>query len=256
MGKRAVWVTRPASQSERLLELVEMAGFEAVAAPLLSVVPAVEEKEAEFFAAGLDRFIWVFFVSANAAKIAVPAIRRYRPWPPGPPVATVGRASAMLLRTLGFSEVLVPERGGDSEAVLALSWTQRERVAGEPILIVKGIGGRPLLETTLADRGANVATWCCYRRLAGVWDKRVWAPWEEGRVKAMLVTSSEAVRFLPEVIPIDRWPMVRASVLAVANHPRVAAALREIGWERVATAAELGDEALVATLRSELERER
>ncbi|MDD2408757.1 MAG: uroporphyrinogen-III synthase, partial [Tepidiphilus sp.] len=175
--------------------------------------------------------------------------RRYRAWPPGPPVMTVGEGSAESLRALGFSEVICPREGADSEAVLALPECARAAVSGRRVLLVKGEGGRALLAQTLIERGALVDTWICYRRVQPRWTAEVLAPLRERRLAAMLLTSSEGVMNLPALVPAADWPLL-VDVPAVAAHPRIAAAATTLGLRRVVTAAAPGDAGLMATLES------
>jgi len=246
----AVWVTRPYAQAQGLAASLRARGYEPILAPLLEITPAVDESLARHWAEQLNHFAWVFFVSANAAQIGVAAIRRYRHWPPGPPVATVGASSAAALRALGFAEVWQPEGGAESEAVLAAPWSQSEQVAGRSLLIVKGEGGRSLLAETLRQRGADVHEWACYRRLPGTWSEAVGQVLAEGRLRAVLVTSSEAARLLPAIVEPQRLQYLCQYIPAVANHPRVAQTLAALGWQRIATAKKIGDAELIAQLET------
>ncbi len=246
----AVWVTRPYAQAHGLAASLRARGYEPIVAPLLEIAPAVDESLARHWAEQLERLAWVFFVSANAAEIGVAAIRRYRHWPPGPPVATVGASSAAALRALGFAEVWQPEGGAESEAVLAAPWTQPDQVAGRSLLIVKGEGGRLLLPETLRQRGANVHEWVCYRRLPGTWSQAVGQALAEGRLRAVLVTSSEAARLLPTIVGPQWLTHLCQHIPAVANHPRVAQTLAALGWQRIATAQRVGDPDLIAQLET------
>ncbi|CUB07778.1 MULTISPECIES: uroporphyrinogen-III synthase [Tepidiphilus] len=245
----AVWVTRPREQALRLEALLREHGFEPVAAPLLAIEPIEDETKEAQVAAALDDYAWVFFVSRSAAELAVPRLRRYRAWPPGPPVMTVGEGSAASLRDLGFAEVVFPRQGADSEAVLALPECARAAVSGRRVLIVKGEGGRALLAQTLTERGASVDTWICYRRIRPQWSDEVLAPLRERRLAAMLLTSSEGAGNLPELVPAADWPRL-AEIPAVAAHPRIAAAALALGLKRVVTAPAPGDAGLVAALES------
>lgn len=245
----AVWVTRPRTQARRLEAMLQARGFAPVAAPLLAIEPIEDEEKEAQVAAALDDYAWVFFVSRTAAELAVPRLRRYRAWPPGPPVMTVGEGSAESLRDLGFAEVVFPREGADSEAVLALPECARAAVSGRRVLLVKGEGGRALLAQTLIERGALVDTWICYRRVQPRWTAEVLAPLRERRLAAMLLTSSEGVMNLPAFVPPADWPLL-VEVPAVAAHPRIAATAAALGLRRVVTAAAPGDAGLMATLES------
>ncbi len=243
----AVWVTRPAGQNAGLIAALAAQGIEGVEAPLLQIEPVPDPQRAVQVARLLDDFAWVFFVSRNAAQLGVTELRAHRPWPPGPPVATVGAGSAAVLRALGFTEVWYPRSGADSEHVLAEPWTQPDAVKGSRVLIVKGEGGRTLLAQALRDRGAEVVEFVCYRRLPPRWSEAVWAPWHEGRLHGLILTSSEAAAHLPSVVPPSLWDAVRR-LPVVASHPRIAAVLQRQGWERVACAAAPDEKTLAQTM--------
>ncbi len=245
---RGVWITRPEGQAAHLAARLAARGWEPIVAPLLAIEPRVDPVEASRWAEALDTFAWIFFVSANAARIGVGAIRTYRAWPPGPPVATVGAGSAATLRELGFPEVWYPRAGADSEAVLGEPWTQPSVIAGKRLLIVKGEGGRGLLAEVLRARGAELFTWSCYRRIPERWRDETWQPFVAGRIAALIVTSSEAAQILPQAMGASRFAAVCERLPAVVNHPRVAEALKRVGWREMAVAPQPGDEALVATL--------
>ncbi len=72
----------------------------------------------------------------------------------------------------GFAEVIAPQDGFDSEAVIALPEFAADAVRGRKVLIFRGDGGRELLADTLRERGASVEYVTCYRRYLSRWPIR------------------------------------------------------------------------------------
>ncbi len=100
------------------------------------------------------------FVSPRAVQMAN-AVRPVRDWPPGR-VATVGAATAQVLREAGRAADFVPRSSEDSEGLLdCLSALE---MAGRAVWIIRGETGRELLAETLAARGAHPRFVPVYRR--------------------------------------------------------------------------------------------
>ena len=78
------------------------------------------------------------------------------------PLAAIGPATARALNQAGYRVSVSPDAGFDSESLL--SHPQLVSVAGHRMLLVKGQGGRELLEQELTRRGASVTLAEVYRR--------------------------------------------------------------------------------------------
>jgi uncharacterized protein HemX/uroporphyrinogen-III synthase len=227
-------VTRPSGQAERLASLVSAAGGR----PFL--FPAIEiERLPERPLPRIEEFDLAVFVSPTAAECAFERIKRA-----GVAVAALGSGTRRALEALGAREVLAPENGADSEALLALP--ELHEVAGKRILIVRGEGGRELLADTLAARGARTEYLECYRRVLPHADT---APlieaWDRGEIDAVTVSSSAS---LDNLIALLGVPRLAAKPIFV-NHARVAERAREAGIPELIVAGpgdEETTEALVA----------
>jgi uncharacterized protein HemX/uroporphyrinogen-III synthase len=235
---RGIVVTRPAAQAERLAALVSAAGGR----PFL--FPAIEiERLPERPLPRLEEFDLAVFVSPTAVECAFERIKHA-----GVPVAAVGSGTRRALQALGAREVLAPETGADSEALLELP--ELHEVAGKRILIVRGEGGRELLADTLAARGARTEYLECYRRMLPHADiAPLIAAWDRGEIDAVTVSSTAS---LDNLITLLGVPRLSARPLFV-NHARVAERAREVGIPELVVAGP-GDEetaeALVAYFAS------
>lgn len=182
-----VLVTRPAGQADTLLTLLQQAGFTALHRPALSIVPLAATLPD---AATLAGYPIILFVSSNAVRCFFAAAPSLSPFSR---CLAVGPATASALREAGVTG-LAPESGFDSETLLALPLLQQ--VQGLPILLCRGEGGRPLLATTLRQRGARLHELVLYRRQCR--NDFVW-PCEP--LAAVLVTSVDSWRCLADRVP-------------------------------------------------------
>lgn len=251
LAGRTIAVTRPAGQTASLARAIEAAGGQALVFPVIEIAPVENEAELAAVCAGLDRFHLAFFVSPNAVEQALAYILPRRSWPAGLVVATVGKGSEASLARAGFSDVIAPSAGFDSEAVLALPEFQAAAVAGREVVIFRGDGGRDLLGDTLAERGARVRYVTCYRRRVPDADTApLLAAARAGALDGLVLTSSEGVANLVAMIGRDGLDAL-AAVPTFVPHPRIAEAARRAGFTRVVLSGP-GDGGVLAALEAEL----
>lgn len=247
LGGASVLVTRPESQSAALCDRIRERGGEALALPTITIEPLADLDAVESLAREIEDHAAVIFASANAARIAVPVILgRGRTWPVRVAAIAVGEGTARELRRLGISNVIAPQDGADSEAVLRLD--ALAEVTGRRVAIIGGVGGRRLLHEVLARRGARVSAVECYVRHlpsgdvpAAVRDRIA-----ADELAAVIVTSSEGVRNLYRMVGSELASHLR-TIPHFVSHPRIAAAARENGAADVVMS-EAGDAALVDSL--------
>lgn len=248
---RGVVITRPAHQSEALAALIRERGGRPMLFPVIEIRELEDTAALDAIIRRLDDFDLAIFVSPNAAQKGWAAIHARRSFPPQLAIATIGRASARELRRLGASPVIAPHEGSDSESLLAMP--ELHAVAGKRIVIFRGIGGRELLRETLEARGASVEYAECYRRARSQADAAsLAAAWGCGEIDAVVVTSSEGLRNLCEMLGDAARDHLRETPLFVP-HPRIAATARELGLTQVVVTGP-GDEGIVAGLETYFRR--
>jgi uroporphyrinogen-III synthase len=234
---RGIVVTRPAAQARRLASLIEQAGGRALVFPAIEIQDLPQRPPPP-----LEGFDLALFVSPTAVDRA---FRLVREWPPALRYAAIGRGTLRALEARGVREVLAPERGADSEALLALAPMQN--VAGERIAIFRGEGGRELLGETLAARGAQVEYVECYRRVLPKADSAaLLAAWAQGALHAVTVSSAEGFENLLALLGDAGRPRLLATPLFVP-HERIAERARAHGAREVIVAGP-GDEEMTAQL--------
>jgi uncharacterized protein HemX/uroporphyrinogen-III synthase len=230
-------VTRPAGQAGPLASLIEASGGRALR------FPAIEIQDIEGWSAPeLAGFDLAVFVSPTAAH---KALEKIAAWPPGLRAAAVGRGTQRELERRGVGEVLAPDAGADSEALLALP--ELQDMAGKRVVVFRGQGGRELLGETLSARGAQVEYAECYRRARPQADAApLLAAWERGEVDAVTVSSAEGLdNFLALLGERGRQLLERTPLFA--THARVASHARSLGIQEAIVGGP-GDDELHAQL--------
>ena len=238
---RGVVITRPAHQSDALAALIREHGGRPLLFPVIEIRDVEDTAALDAIIRRLDDFDLAIFVSPNAVQKGWAAIHARRSFPLRLAIATIGRASARELRQLGASHVIEPHEGTDSESLLAMP--ELEAVAGKRIVIFRGVGGRELLRETLEARGASVEYAECYRRMRSQADvASIAAAWGRGEIDAVVVTSSEGLRNLREMLGDAARDHLARTPLFVP-HSRIAATARELGLTEVVVTGP-GDESL------------
>jgi len=242
-GQR-IWVTRPANQSARLLQLLSEAGAAPLALPLLEIAPPHDPAQVKTVLADLTRFDLAIFVSPTALDMTLAVLDA--PWPAALPIAVIGPGSLRLARQYGFNHIISPPAQFDSEGLLAL--TEFQCMAGRQVLILRGDGGRDVLPSGLIARGANVTLLNVYRRLPPQLDAgRLAAELAQG-CDGLIISSSEAAQHLFDLAGVDLLGQLQ-SRLFFAPHPRIAQTLRTLGANNIAATA-TGDDGILAAIQA------
>ncbi|WP_153301496.1 uroporphyrinogen-III synthase [Endozoicomonas arenosclerae] len=157
-----VLVTRPKDLADPLVALIQSQGAGAWSLPMIHIQPLPETQELRNRVLQLDQYSKVIVISQHAAKLGLNHIENY--WPQMPLKIDWYAVGSKTLRWLNDYDInaVCPEKPGDSEALLQMESLQQ--LSGEKVLILKGKGGRELLETTLRDRGAQVDCLELYER--------------------------------------------------------------------------------------------
>lgn len=229
----AVVLTRPVAEAERWAQRLRGHGIASVVLPLLEIAPPRDAAPLREAAAAADHYAAVMFVSANAVQgffACSPTFARARAWAPGP-------ATAEALRAAGVPDERIAAPAADAAQFDSESlWTQvqDDLHAGDRLLLVRGSDaegrgqGRDWLQQQLAARGVQVDTVAAYARVRPAWDEERLAAGRRaaGDGSLWLFSSSEAVANLARLLPEQDWSGARA----LATHPRIATAVRPLGF--------------------------
>lgn len=239
LAGRTVLVTRPVHQAEAQAQAIRAAGGEALVFPALTI-ESVPTAELVGPLARLAEADIAIFISPNAAQFGMAATGVL---PADCVVFAVGSGTARVLQSHGVAAI-TPD-GQDSEALLALPALRQ--VAGKRVVIVRGVGGRPLLADTLRARGATVHFLECYRRGRPVADAApLLARWRAGGIDAVTIASAETLANLAALLGEAGRSLLAATPLFVP-HEKIAEAARRFGMTQVVATAG-GDAGLVEGL--------
>lgn len=246
-----VLVTRPMAQANTWVKDLMAQGVDAVALPLIDIVPLANELHLTAAWSGLADYRLVMFVSPNAAEHFFVAASR-GVWPQHLLAASPGPGTSASLRVFGIPPKCIIEPAldapqFDSEAL----WQQLQphdwRQAR--VLVVAGAGGRDWLAQQLKQAGARVDHLLVYRRGPPQWTPHLLQL--VGQAQSIpgnhlwFFSSSEAVGQLLSRFPSPTWIQSRA----IVTHPRIAQAAIDAGFSHVITS-RANFEAVLACIQS------
>ncbi len=237
-------VTRPLAQAQSLCDAITRLGGTAIRFPLLAVSAIDNYTQFTQQLQKLDNTNWAIFISSNAVNFAMPLVKkRYAQLPAQLKFAAIGPQTADALKAHGIEHVLIPEQHFDSETLLSLP--QMQKVNGQRIAIFRGVGGRELMAETLKSRGAEVYFAESYQRINPQTDTAVLDQyWQQHELDALVVTSSEAMRYLLKMAENSPW---LSQVTLCVNHERIAQLPKARGL-KVVVAQAPGDQAMLKCL--------
>lgn len=165
-------------------------------------------------------------------------------------VLVPGQGTARAARSAGLDNLLVPESGFTSEAMLDLEALQE--VEGLRFLLCTSAGGRRMLEHTLRSRGAHVTRIPVYRRLSLPIGDRMVQHILAARRLVVLASSASILTALHSALPADAWERVRRAPWIVPSR-RVRGMALEVGIERIQVVAGVSDDAVLQACEALLE---
>lgn len=234
-------VVRPAEQAGELARLLCRQGHQPLCCPLLETRPGGELPSLPELLSQADVVIAVSMHAVNFAHHFL--LQTGQTWPHIEYFA-VGQASADAFAEIGI-EAVCPE-DPRSEGLLLLPALQG--VAGKRVLILRGNGGRDLIASTLASRGALVHYCATYERHYPELDgDALTRHWQGAGLDSLLVTSGELLQRLLELVPSQQRPWLYDRLLVVPS-PRVADLAEAAGFTRIVIAQGASNQALVAAL--------
>lgn len=234
----SVLITRPAAQAVPLAAAIEQLGGAALLLPAISIVPI----EATLV---VDHDL-VIFVSVNAVAHGARFITKTATMR----IAAIGKATAAALAEAGLAVDLVPESGFNSEGLLA--HPELNLAASSRVLIVRGAGGRELLQETFVAHGCPVTTLDVYQRALPAIDAAqrdaIEASWAEGGIDVVTATSVETLQNLLSLLSERGRELLKTTPLLVASR-RIMSAAAEMGLRgECVLAAGADDAALIGAL--------
>lgn len=256
-----VVITRPKAQAEPWAAQLQARGFTAELLELLAICPLVgadQQRAIQNRVLDFDLYQKAIFVSQNAVRYGLEWLDKYWPQLPiGIEYFAVGAATARGLLNEGLAvEDLAQSESGSMTSEALLQSPALQQVAGEKIVIFRGLGGRGHLAEILRERGAQVDYCEVYQRqlpeaapgqLQLLLNKR--QEWQK-YTNVMALHSGESLQNLQHLIsqlPRDLAELLRQSYLLVPSE-RVAQLAGQAGFAAVLCATNATDGAMTQAL--------
>lgn len=225
-------LTRPLEKAQTSAAAFAKAGISVNVVALVST-PPTPTALSQFTQLSLAPPDIMIVTSTQAAKLIV---QHLSPNTIQNPMVAIGETTYGLLKNAGFNTLCPAEH--TSESLLALPIVKH--VSNKSVAIVKGAGGRTLINDALFERGAIITQYNVYERKAltpavatGAVDKSL--------VSGVIATSAELAHLL-----IKQYPWL-------ADHPvpwltvseRIAGILKEMGMTNISVSTGASDKALI-----------
>jgi uroporphyrinogen III methyltransferase / synthase len=161
-----VIVTRAKEQSRELIEMLEAAGAEVVAVPVIQTVPPEDKSGIDKAIGRLSSYDYAVFTSVNALKFLLLRMGELGKGPEelkGLRIVAVGPKTAAALEKNGLSADIIPDESRAEGIVLAMSG---EDIKGKKFLYPRAEVAREVLPEALRAAGAVVDVLTVYRTVA------------------------------------------------------------------------------------------
>jgi len=235
-----VLITRPTNQQANFSERCRALGLDPIGLPCVDIVPV----DAKLTLDDMQDAKRVLFTSRNAVDHAHRQLAL--PWSTVA-VLAIGKATALSLERHGQTLAHPPVAPYTSEAFL--NWLESHAEINS-LMIIKGIDGRELIETTLRERGCVVSTRAVYRRkLPSVNDAQRKQVFVDHAPDIVSTTSDEILHNLMAIAgPMHAEGLRRLPLLV--NSDRAAALAANMGFQQPAMIARPpGDDGQLHLLR-------
>ncbi|MBA3484881.1 MAG: uroporphyrinogen-III C-methyltransferase [Pirellulales bacterium] len=228
---RTVLVTRPAHQSESLVERLSDLGANVLVQPAIEIGPPVDWAPADAAIAQLGSFGWLVFSSSNGVRYFLERLQHHgldlRALG-GVQLAAIGPGTADALAEYHLRADLQPEEFRAE----ALAESLLPAAIGKRVLLLRASRGREVLAETLVAAGAEVHQAVVYEsRDVKAADSEIVATLRAGEIDWVTVTSSAIARSLVAMLGDD---LKRAKLAAIS--PLTVGALADAGFVTAAVA--------------------
>ena len=228
---RTVLVTRPAHQSESLVERLSDLGANVLVQPAIEIGPPADWIAADAAIAQLGSFDWLVFSSSNGVRFFLDRLKHHTldlRALGSAQLAAIGPGTADALAEYHLHADLQPEEfRAESLAVSLLP-----KAIGKRVLLLRASRGREVLAETLAAAGAEVHQVVVYEsRDVTAADPDIVDALRTGEIDWVTVTSSAIARSLVAMFGDD----LKQSKL-VAISPLTAGALADAGYATASVA--------------------
>ena len=288
-SKLRVLVTRPAGQSDRLVDVLADAGITASCLPLLNLEAVTEAAKIESIKKQLQQLgkqDFVIFISSNAVKYTAEFLERYDlAWPASLPCIPIGGATAKAIQDLGWLLESDAENHDSAEKKLPSSLSaslssslpanlssslpanlsayssekllaelSRRDVNEKNITIFRGEGGRELLADNLTSRGASVDYCEMYKRQHPSYSSENFEQALGDNLTAILFASGETLENFYRHIQRDRLQAAVENVPIIVPSERIKVLAEHYGFKNILIAVNASAEGFLQVITQQLSK--
>lgn len=238
-----ILVTRPMPQAMQLCSLIKKHNGEALNFPTL----AFEDIDFSHAMEKLSNQDWLIFISPQAVYSFNTAITKKKyVIPPHIKIAAIGKGTADALHQAGYEVAFFPKTNKGSEEFLAHDpFTNPQNLN---MAIIRGEGGRELIDAILAERFAKILTVMCYRRmLPDTNSDEIIQLLRKKKIDAIVGTSFEGIKNLKILIGADNWSHLKNVPLCVPSE-RIKKLAQQQEYATIWVTSEMSDNAILQTL--------
>lgn len=248
-----VLVTRPDPYGSLLCQQIIAAGGDALHYPTIAFAPPQDAARFMDDVKKLENYEWLIFISPQAVMASSPYLSAVMK--DSVKIACVGEATAELLKQQGFTQIFLPSQEVSSEGLLNL--TAFASVKEKSMAIIRGEGGREMIDRVLKERGAKVTTVIAYRRvlpdvssaLQAVFEKRVL----QHQINVIIGTSVTAMLNLKLLANEAIWLSLK-KIPAIVMSERIKQESLALGYENIEVSETASESALLLFLAKERNR--
>lgn len=220
---------RPQPQAAKLSRMIHQAGGIAIEFPTLEIHPLATDWIQQL--PDLFSLQFALFVSANAVLHFFRGLQQHHlNWPAHIRIFAIGKGTACALKKEGIYTMVTPAFA-DSEHMLAV--TELQNIHGQKGMLISGERSRPLLATTLTQRGANMCQLAVYRRSLPKKNLPLsHALWQDDAVDIILMMSQEGMENLFVLFEEEARAWLQSKPWIVIS-PRLVAIARQLQIKHV-----------------------
>jgi len=245
----SILVTRPANQATALIDLLQHEGARVLHQPSLKI-QAFSDPDQQALINNIADFDLLIFISRNAVEYGCELINHHKPLDKTRPVAAIGKATHQALLEQGFTHIISPQHGFDSEALLASKALSLDEIGTKQVLIIRGGQGRELLKTTLEQRKASARYLDVYQRLP---ETPVLSATDYESLDFVTVSSQQGLESLLSILAPESRQHILNKIL-ITPGSRCADRARELGFNQIETAANATDNAMLSCIVDKIKR--
>lgn len=240
-----ILVTRPTIFAEALMTAMTQHGFHPIHLPGIDFELLPLHNKADFCYD--TRFDWCIFISPFAVHAFHTHMQQSRLSISAYQYAAIGLGTAKTMQQFKMRVDIMPEQDEwSSESLLSL--TGFKQIEHKKIAIVRGQGGRDLLDQTLSKRGASVWSCVLYRRILPIIDM---APYrsllDKGRIDALVATSGEIIANLQQLFGPSAAAQLQKLPIVVPSE-RIKILAQNLGFQTIWVAHNTSTQAIIHTL--------